>query len=91
MIFQCCTRLSHSLQYVLFSDSSAVAVRFLCKLDTVNYVGKPPTYDCSGSCGDDKPLSASSRSETETPSSIVADDNDNDAAIKVRTMKMMNQ
>ena len=40
-----------------------------------------PTYDCSGSCGDDKPLSASSGSETEAPSSIVANDNDNDALI----------
>ena len=35
------------------------------------------TYDCSGSCGDDKPLSASSESETEAPSPIVANDKDN--------------
>ena len=34
------------------------------------------TYDCSGSCGDDKPLSASSESETDAPSSNVANDKD---------------
>ena len=45
------------------------------------------TYDCSGSCGDDKPLSASSESETEAPSPIVANDKDNN----VDTARFMNQ
>ena len=45
------------------------------------------TYDFSSSCGDDKPLSASSKSETEAPSPIVANDKDNN----VDTARFMNQ
>ena len=44
-------------------------------------------YDCSGSFGDDKPLSASRESETEAPSPIVANDKDNN----VDTARFMNQ
>ena len=40
-----------------------------------------PTIDCSVSCGDDTPLSASSESETEAPCPRVANDKDSDALI----------
>ena len=40
-----------------------------------------PTYDCGGSCGDDRPLCASSEGETEAPSPRVANDKDSDALI----------
>ena len=83
MLYTLVTFVAVSFIFNQLSSGSA----FSLQIWTQQIMLASPTYDCSGSCGDDKPLSASIESKAEAPSPIVANDKDNN----VDTARFMNQ